>query len=1402
MIPAWRVPMSKDSDRFGISRRSLLGGVAGAGMLSVLGSPSIADEEFTTTEPETLLPEGFEPQTPVDSYHPGEPRFVAVGEKLFNPIWAVGFNAEGTPGDGPDNDVLFDKGRDHLGPRLPELGDFEEYDPEDFEWSLVDAPDGSAGEQDVLSFTTDSSDVPRYDGMDGENVAEFQADVEGWYTLELDAPDGTHELTIYAFPETDGAAVYPSNPGTDNGAPRIALDAEYNDEEGQFTIHSNAAPAPQEDSDAEDLWTQFVADDRDGLSTDDIHVDEDDLTATVDVGDIGGDSARIHAAAFDDNVWKKSAADVIELHDDGTIDLPSRPPEWLKDSVMYQIFPRSWGGKREETTLQTLIDGTLRDGSEDARGVDYLDELGVDVLWITPVVPATSVERQFAYLEDFDIVEGMGIDDGEQHLSGGGPHGYDTSDYTGISQDLSPEWDREHALELYEEFIEACHDHGIKVLFDIVINHAGRTHPQFQETIAETEEVDPWPVVNEWDTDSAYFDWWDRADTDLLDEDGDLLETAPRATGFADLQVMPNLNFDNVVLREYMLAVADFWSREVGVDGFRADIAYGVPHDIWKEIREVVRANDSEFLMFDESIPRVAALSENMFSLHHDTAGFLTTTHGVVADDAHGGSLFNDIEQRTEDAIPDHSLFVNTLENHDEHRVLNQAAVDLGDPNHDEIDDESWEFYAQRMRLCWAAAITMPGVPKLYYGQERQISRFGEGRYLGDEDDRGRDNGDINVDADVREGGRQRAFMNWDEYPEDHLAFYKDLNQFYHDHEVLHTDASFEPIFFDVEDDEDAELLLFGRDGSDLDIDGPDRVSVVLNFNEAPETVELAEGTDTYDLFHEEDVAAEENDEDDSVTVVEVDDLVVLETEDFGEEFDVLATWEEAELPPRSEHGPGWYEYPTADDFNDGAFDIVGFEVRDGDENVQFVYEIEDLEDPWDGESGYSLQFPQVYVHDPESEIDGRPDPQRDGIGVEFETDYHVEVMGTGDWGAWVDFADGSDGLEADTFADIDENRIVLEAPKSAFEADIDDLEVAPLLLGFDGDFGVEGVREVIADEDEWQFTDTEFGEEADDTRHNVIDAVTPNELDNEDVLAYDDANPAEVPFVDMGEGIRNRVYPGELVREHDGGDGTGFGPGDYIYPTNLEIPDGSIDIHRVAVYEDPDDEVATVAFEMDPDGLENQFDLPRGFSHPAPQVYIRDPESDAPGTEVARDGVQATLDGEYQYRVVADGDSITEFEDAEGSDVGSLDVDLVEMDAAIALQFSTEPLDAPLEAHELAFAVSAHDGFGPGGLRDVVTEDEEQEWVFAGAKTDNAPRILDTVTPSGVSQEEALSASDDDLATIPYLVQTRDLDDYTENGEVSTENLQEAEADWEDGETDTETLREAADNWRRGDSE
>ena len=111
--------------------------------------------------------------------------------------------------------------------------------------------------------------------------------------------------------------------------------------------------------------------------------------------------------------------------------------KWWQSAVFYQIYPRSFA------------DGN-GDGIGDLKGIiqklDYLKNLGIDAIWLSPHFPSPYVDC-----------------------------GYDVSDYRGVA----PEYG---TMEDFKEFLRGAHDRGIRVVLDLVLNHTSDQHAWFQES--------------------------------------------------------------------------------------------------------------------------------------------------------------------------------------------------------------------------------------------------------------------------------------------------------------------------------------------------------------------------------------------------------------------------------------------------------------------------------------------------------------------------------------------------------------------------------------------------------------------------------------------------------------------------------------------------------------------------------------------------------------------------------------------------------------------------------------------------------------------------------------------------------------------------------------------------------
>ncbi len=198
-------------------------------------------------------------------------------------------------------------------------------------------------------------------------------------------------------------------------------------------------------------------------------------------------------------------------------------PLWYKDAIFYELY------------IRAFADGN-GDGHGDFAGLtqrlDYLQELGVDCIWLLPMYPSP--------LRD---------------------DGYDIADFYAIHPDYG-------SLDDFRRFLDAAHQRGLRVIVDLVLNHTSDQHPWFQESRSSLDNPKrDWYVWS--DTDQKYRE----ARIIFLDVEESNWTLDPLTNQYywhRFYKEQPDLNYDNPEVQEEMLRVMDFW-LEMGVDGFRAD---------------------------------------------------------------------------------------------------------------------------------------------------------------------------------------------------------------------------------------------------------------------------------------------------------------------------------------------------------------------------------------------------------------------------------------------------------------------------------------------------------------------------------------------------------------------------------------------------------------------------------------------------------------------------------------------------------------------------------------------------------------------------------------------------------------------------------------------------------------
>jgi glycosidase len=274
-----------------------------------------------------------------------------------------------------------------------------------------------------------------------------------------------------------------------------------------------------------------------------------------------------------------------------------------------------------------------------------LKRMGVDILWLMPIQPI-----------------------GHKNRKGSLGSYYAIADYTAINPEHGTEAD-------FRRFVDAAHAQGMKVILDWVANHTAHDH----EWIA------------------AHPDWYvHRADgtiSNARDNEG-------RETDWTDVA---ELNYDNPAMRQAMAAEMLWWLREMRIDGFRCDVAGGVPMDFWMDVRRVLKeARPDLFLLAEAESPQMHAAFDMTYGweLHH---------------------LLNEISQGKKPTAELDRYFAR------QDSVYGRGAYRMYfTSNHDENSWQGTEFErmgANHLPALVLSATAQNGMPLLYTGQEASLNR-------------------------------------------------------------------------------------------------------------------------------------------------------------------------------------------------------------------------------------------------------------------------------------------------------------------------------------------------------------------------------------------------------------------------------------------------------------------------------------------------------------------------------------------------------------------------------------------------------------------------------------------------------------------------------------------------------
>lgn len=418
--------------------------------------------------------------------------------------------------------------------------------------------------------------------------------------------------------------------------------------------------------------------------------------------------------------------------------------DW-RDEVVYQLLTDRFANGDPRNDWRVDRSGMARYHGGDYLGViselDYLNQLGVTAIWISPIV--------------LNVDTDAGVD---------AYHGYWAVDLTR----LNPHFGDLGAL---REMVRACHEHGIKVILDIVTNHLGQVfyydinqNGRPDDTVYGSGTASPLTRLTEYDPDYdprgiqsytslgeagaapiVFFDMPDVFRMPPMPEIFQHPEAYNRRGRITDYGIpeqviygdfpggLKDLNTANPQVRDALLTSYTDWILKTDIDAFRIDTLKHVEHEFWQDFCQRVRARLAEhgktnFFMFGEAFDGDDALLGSFTAPNElDSVFYFSQKFQVFGDVFLHGQPTKKIEELYLQRPTHYSLvpqpggigvaprdaLVNFLDNHDVPRFLYEFTG--GGP-------ARFDEGRRRLKAALAYLLTEDGIPCIYYGTEQDYS--------------------------------------------------------------------------------------------------------------------------------------------------------------------------------------------------------------------------------------------------------------------------------------------------------------------------------------------------------------------------------------------------------------------------------------------------------------------------------------------------------------------------------------------------------------------------------------------------------------------------------------------------------------------------------------------------------